>query len=439
MFDTNQKLESITLYLSILIASLILLLSFSSCTDTCKTTTTYTTYKPIYASMSELRLEVDILPPQPRESQGKIYVYGKYLLLGEPDKGIHVFNNADKTNPIAISFINIPGNKDMAVKGGKLYADSYLDLLVFDMSDANNISLANRVENVFSLYRNDFGIATSESMIVIGMEEIEEIEVSTDCSSESPGIINMEDVIAFSSNAQMGIKSSASGAAPAIGIGGSTARFTIVGNYLYTVDDYLMYVFDIISPENPVDINTVDLGWGIETIFPFKDNLFIGSQSGMFVYNIANPAQPEFMSGVQHITTCDPVVANEKYAFVTLRSENNNNRCGTALTNQLDVIDVSDVANARLLHTYTMTGPYGLGIDGNTLFVTEGDSGLKIFDITDVSKIDENLIHHIEGFNAFDVIPNNGTLILTGNDGLYQFDYTDLTEIKLLSLISATK
>ena len=86
-----------------------------------------------------------------------------------------------------------------------------------------------------------------------------------------------------------------------------------------------------------------------------------------------------------------------------------------------------------------MTSPYGLGLDGNILFVTEGDDGLKIFDIKDVSKIDQNLLQHMTGFNAYDVIPLNGTLILTGNDGLYQFDYTNLDEIKLLSLIPSAK
>jgi len=383
--------------------------------------------------MSELRLEVDVLPPQEKESLGKIYIYGQYLLLGDPGKGIHVYDNSDKTNPIAISFISIPGNVDMAVKGGKLYADSYFDLLVFDMATPASITLANRIENAFPLYNNQFGVWAEEDMVVTAMEELEVVEVSTNCADQSPGILFMsEDVIAMPTS---GAISNNLSAAPAIGIGGSMARFTIVGDYLYTIDDYLLHVFDIISPENPVAGEEINLGWGIETIFPFKNNLFIGSRSGMFIYNIDNPELPEFRSNVRHINTCDPVVANDEYAFVTLRSEDANNWCGNTFTNQLDVIDISDVFNAQLLHTYDMTGPYGLGLDGNTLFVTEGDDGLKIFDITDVSNIDQNMIQHLQGFNAYDVIPVNGTLLLIGNDGLYQFDYTNLDEIKMLSLI----
>jgi hypothetical protein len=412
-----------------------MLFSLSGCTDTCTTTRTYTTYKATFSSMSSLRLEVGVLPPQPREVQGKIYSYGQYLLLGELDKGIHVFNNTDKANPVATSFINIPGNRDMAIRGGKLYADSYVDLLVFDMTDPLNISLVNRLEDVFPLYNQQFGFATNVDEVVTALEELEIVEVSQDCATAFSDVFLFDganDMLAVAQPLNSGGNLIS---APAIGIGGSMARFTIAGDYLYTVDEYMMRVFDIIAPDNPVDVNTIDIGWGIETIFPYKNNLFIGSQNGMFVFSIDNPAQPEFMSSVQHITTCDPVVANDNYAFVTLRSESGGNPCGTAFVNQLDVIDISDVANANLLYTYGMNSPYGLGLDGNTLFVTEGDAGLKIFDIADVSRIDQNLIQHMQGFNAYDVIPDNGTLILTGTDGLYQFDYTNLNEIKLLSLI----
>jgi len=432
-------LKTIAIYIGIVIGGIVILFSLPGCTDSCTTTTTYISYNPIYASMAKLRTQVDVLPPQPRESQGKIYVFGEYLLLSDPGKGIHIFNNSDNTNPTAISFINIPGNVDMAVRGNKLYADSYFDLLVFDFLDPTNISLSNRVENTFSTYNNQFGSwsAADADRVLIELEEVDMIEITNNCTTRSNQIFFEGDMVFM--DASSSFAKSASQPAPTTGVGGSMARFTIVNNYLYTVDDNLMHVFDITSPNNPDQKTTINLGWGIETIFPFKNNLFIGSTSGMHIYNIDNPEDPQFMSISVHVTTCDPVVANDNYAFVTLRAENGSGGwCGNTFTNQLDVIDISDVSNSKLLYEFTMTSPYGLGIDGNTLFITEGDAGLKIFDITDVSKIDENLIQHMTGFNAFDVIPINGTLILTGNDGLYQFDYSNLNEIKMLSLIPAT-
>ncbi|MEN8251322.1 MAG: hypothetical protein ABFS32_20490 [Bacteroidota bacterium] len=431
--------QALVIYLGIVAAMIVVLLTFTGCTDTCQTTTTYISYEPVLESMSALRNDVDILPPQPRALQGKIYIYGDYLLLGDPGKGIHIFNNSDQTNPDAVSFLNIPGNVDMAVRDGRLYADSYVDMVVFDMRDINNITLVNRVENAFPNYNQQFGLWLDTDEVVTSMREVSTEEITTDCSDSGPGMIFWggvrEDMLMVDAGSAPSAVNMA--AAPSVGIGGSMARFTIVSDYLYTVDDYMMHIFSLAAPDDPVEVNEVNLGWGIETIYPFKNNLFIGSRTGMFIYNINDPANPLKMSGVQHINTCDPVVANDDYAFVTLRSENSNTWCGDNFTNQLDVIDISDITNAKLLHTYDMLSPYGLGLDGNTLFVTEGNHGLKVFDVTDVAKIDENMIHHITGFNAFDVIPYNGTLILTGNDGLYQFDYTNMDEIKMLSLIEA--
>ena len=99
--------QALVLYLGIVAALIVVLLTFTGCTDTCQTTTTYISYEPVLKSMSSIREEVDVLPPQPRELQGKIYVYGDYLFLGDPGKGIHIFNNSDQSNPVSISFLNI--------------------------------------------------------------------------------------------------------------------------------------------------------------------------------------------------------------------------------------------------------------------------------------------------------------------------------------------
>ena len=72
------------------------------------------------------------------------------------------------------------------------------------------------------------------------------------------------------------------------GIGGSMARFTIVGDYLYTVDSWDLNTFDISDQINPEFKSKVGLGWGVETIFPYDNRLFIGAQNGMHIYNLEN-------------------------------------------------------------------------------------------------------------------------------------------------------
>lgn len=40
----------------------------------------------------------------------------------------------------------------------------------------------------------------------------------------------------------------------------------------------------------------------------------------MFIFSIANPTQPTQLATFQHATVRDPVIADNQYAFVTLRS-----------------------------------------------------------------------------------------------------------------------
>lgn len=218
------------------------------------------------------------------------------------------------------------------------------------------------------------------------------------------------------------------------GTGGSMARFTISGNNLYTVNDQSMIIFDITNPAEPVTGQTVNIGTGIETIYPYKNNLFIGSQNGMFIYDNTNPAAPKFLSNYSHITSCDPVVVSGNYAYVTLRTATTNNRCNRGV-NQLDVIDISNLRAPQLVKSYNMTQPYGLGVDSSTLFVC--DDGLKVFNAA--NPLDLKLTNHFTNVASYDVIPKNNTLMLIGSDGLYQYDYSNRDELKLLSKLMIEK
>jgi len=236
----------------------------------------------------------------------------------------------------------------------------------------------------------------------------------------------------------MAMSSFAPESAPMIqtGVGGSMARFTIMKEHLYSIDNSNMQVFDISNLDNPVPGANLNIGWGIETIFPYNDNLFIGSQSGMIIYDNSNPDFPTHLSTFSHIVSCDPVVVENDIAYVTLRGGSG---CRNNFTNQLDVIDISNLTNPKLLKSYPMTNPHGLGIDNGTLFICEGNAGLKVYDATDVYTISDKLLAYYGEFDAYDVIPFNKNLILIGNNGLYQFDYSDPENIEFLSMISINR
>lgn len=76
---------------------------------------------PVYAQgdVSEIKL----LPARPIEAPGKIYTYLQFLLVNEVNQGIHLFDNSDPANPVALGFIQVTGNIDVAVRNNVLYAD----------------------------------------------------------------------------------------------------------------------------------------------------------------------------------------------------------------------------------------------------------------------------------------------------------------------------
>ncbi len=108
--------------------------------------------EPIYLSYDDLRSKYPAIK-EPREIKkaGKIYVYGDTLLVNEKNIGIHVIDNRVKESPQAKKFIEIPGNIDLAVKDGYLYADSFTDLVVIDIRDIKNIAVVKnaRKESIF--------------------------------------------------------------------------------------------------------------------------------------------------------------------------------------------------------------------------------------------------------------------------------------------------
>ncbi len=205
------------------------------------------------------------------------------------------------------------------------------------------------------------------------------------------------------------------------GKGGSMARFAVVDNYLYTVNNESMKLFNISDDAQPYFSNDVHIGFGIETIFPKDTMLYIGSQDGMFIYSIETPNNPIRISDYWHMTSCDPVIVDGNFAYVTLHTNDNNEGmwCGNN-TNELHIIDISDITYPNLLQAYPMTRPLGLGIDENKLFLC--DDGLKVYDISNSPEI--TLLQTFD-ISANDVIALGEILLVVGNDGLYQYSYSN--------------
>ncbi len=406
------------------IAALIFsMLLFTGCfKDDCRHA--YKIYTPVYKKLSELRSEVKLTAATPLNGTAKLYVTGNRIYLSEKDKGVHVIDNSNPANPKNAAFINIPGNGDVVVRGNMMYADLYCDLATIEINNTNSIAVKNYLTNLLP-YRLGVGGRASSNP--------DSIMVQVDWTSKDT-IVSCEQVNAWASCPNCNfLYASASSSAPQAaksGTGGSMARFADVNNYMYVASNAELNVVDLTDAYKPVKIKSQSVGSGLETVYPFKNNLFLGSTTGMFVYDIKDPINPKAVTWRGHWRICDPVIADDKYAYVTLFSAS---VCGGTI-NEMQVYSLTDIYNPTLVKTYPLTNPHGLAKDGDVLFVCDGRDGLKVYDAINANNI--KLIKQFEGIDAYDVVALNGIAYVSAKGGLYQYDYSSTNNIRLLSKLT---
>ena len=339
--------------------------------------------------------------PKKITKSGKLYFKDNFIFVNDVNEGVHIINNQNPKSPKKTAFLNIPGNTDVSIKGDYLFANSHSDLVVYDIKNIENIIYTGTVKNVFRQQMVPLEVEEFPDPVFNIDEQVHESEERSTSESDNTG------------------KS------------GSMARFKIIDNYLYVIGATDLTLFDIgfISKDKlPVKIKTIQIGRDIETVFKLNSNLFIGSRSGMFIYDVRDPLFPRFTSSFVHFKACDPVVADENYAYVTLRA---GSQCGTTLESQLQIIDIKNIKKPKLLVTYPLENPYGLGVHKDFLFICDGTNGLQVFDKSDPTNLKQ--LAHFKDIESYDVIPLSKSLLMIGDNSLVQYEFADQKNLNLLS------
>lgn len=212
--------------------------------------------------------------------------------------------------------------------------------------------------------------------------------------------------------------SNANAAAGSGGKAGSLARFAIVGNHLYALDGADIVSYDISQPGTPQFKGRVSVGFDIETIYPYSNMLFVGAQTGMYAYSLSNPDKPQQLSRVSHLRSCDPVVVQGNFAYVTLLG---GGPCGGG--DQLHVYNVSNPVVPQLIRSLPIFNPYGLGVLDEGLFVTV-PGGIKLFSLAQPDN--PVFVKDIAETTATDVIPYQQTLIVQLKKGAAFYDISSV-------------
>ncbi len=116
-------------------------------------------YKPVYGTETEAKNILYSPVAEPVINGGNIYAYHDFIFQMETGRGIHVIDNSNSAAATRIGFITVKGCSQISVKDGKIYTNSYDDLVVLGFSSVDKVEVISRLQGVFTEYRYDSPLA----------------------------------------------------------------------------------------------------------------------------------------------------------------------------------------------------------------------------------------------------------------------------------------
>ena len=196
---------------------------------------------------------------------------------------------------------------------------------------------------------------------------------------------------------------------------------------MYALNEWELILFEIDENKRPLRFGKTPTNSSAETLFRLNELLFVGTTTGMFVYGIKDTRNPVFFSRIDHFRSCDPDVADQDFAYVTLRGGTN---CFTD-RNELQIISLEDPKNLEVVSRQILFNPHGLAVHENHLIVCDGTAGIKVIDIEDRTAPTIVNTHPVDF--AYDVILDYPLAIVVGDGKVYQYDISQLPELTLVS------
>jgi len=395
---------------------------------------TYLKATAIYGDLEEVRNTALLDQSRAIENPGKIFVAEKYLLVGEEGKGIHLFDNTNEANPIPVSFLNIPGNREFFVQGNTLYAESFYDMLKIDLSDWAQPRIVSRVKNTFA---DPFTNPSGQILIGFDYQQVtEELKKNSslyEVTQTNQDILNSTIYFDYANQLIPPSAVPASFVASGDQALGTINRIARYRDFIYVISRSNLFTFSDKESLELLQVQTI--GNNMETIYPHDNQIFIGTPTSMLVYGLDNPENPNYLSSFEHATSCDPVLPVGEVTYLTLRTGDFSTCRGDI--NALLVLDISDIRNPVQKQEIGMKSPYGMSLIGRSLFVGEGENGLKIFDAT--NKTNLSLLKWNKTVEAYDVIQHptkNNLVLIAGTKGLGQYQIDDDNTLSLLGWIA---
>lgn len=140
-------------------------------------------YRPIYSSYDAVR-NIQTQAPRAIRQAGKIYIKDGFLFVNEVGQGIHIVDNRNPEKPVKLSFVSIPGSRELAIKDSILYADNTIDLVALNVANPQNVRVVKRIQNAYPItayppMRNvRFECPDSDKGLVVGWQKSDNKDVN---------------------------------------------------------------------------------------------------------------------------------------------------------------------------------------------------------------------------------------------------------------------
>jgi hypothetical protein len=305
------------------------------------------------------------------------------LLLVSDVSGLHIYDISDLSAPRKVMRIRLGSNKTSAVKDDIIYTNDYNQLKAIRLS-GDSFAVVDSIGNKYPVWNEG------------PMDGYEGGGCSACFSSYDPA------------PAPTGTSNSS-----------SYATFAVIDNYLYRAYDGRLITYDVSTPDKLKRIGSTDVGWYIQSMYPSENLLFLGGFAGMQIFDRSQPEKPVRLSQIEHTRACDPVVVSGSTAYITLRGSG---LCGGA-EDELLCVSIQNPAKPSLIGAKPLPTPWGLAVQNQKLFVSHGEYGYSLLDVTDPSAPAVTATWMDRPTRDF--IWSGNTLFVMSRDNVYIYDVTD--------------
>lgn len=357
---------------------------------------------------------------------GKISKFKNYILISESLFGLHVIDYSNPNKLEKIGFIRLPFNEDIIIQDNTLYSYRLNEILSLDISNIKNpkINYFYKIDDKDLIYKSSPRNQLPDLEIGYEIKKIQTFKKS-DSTQFLPYY-----------NAQIQV----SDFIRSLGYVREKSFFSIADNYLYFFSNFISSrrktkVYDITDKISETNLPIKDLDKKDFTkAMKFKDKLFLLSPNSTEVYDNVSSNDINFVSQINNFNDCNGAVIENDNAYIS-------GKCLYPMGERLDIIDLSNLKETKYIRTYSMTAPEYLSIKDNLLFSIDKTNYVKIYDVKD--PYDIKLIKEITINKPKEIIiDDNFKAIIISEDGIYQYDFSNLKnnrDMKQLSFMKIEK